>query len=68
MSDIGLDWGPFDIAAIALIIGAPGLVIGATLGAILWRRHRLWGAGLGAVAGLILWLAGFVAWKASPWG
>ena len=52
MSDIGLDWGPFDIAAIALIIGAPGLVIGAALGAILWRRHRLWGACLGAAAGL----------------
>jgi Na+/proline symporter len=68
MSDIGLDWGPFDIAAIALIIGAPGLVIGAALGAVLWRRHRLWGAGLGAAAGLILWLVGFVAWKASPWG
>jgi|HubBroStandDraft_6_1064221.scaffolds.fasta_scaffold92616_3 hypothetical protein len=68
MSDIGLDWGPFDIAAIALIIGAPGLVIGAALGAVLWRRHRLWGACLGAAVGLILWLAGFVAWKASPWG
>jgi hypothetical protein len=61
MSDIGLHWGPFDIAIIALIIGAPGLVIGAALGAILWRRHRAYGALLGAVAGLLLWLAGFVA-------
>jgi Na+/proline symporter len=68
MSDIGLDWGPLDIAALALIIGAPGLVIGAVLGAIVWRRYRLWGALLGAIAGLLLWLGGFVLWKASPWG
>jgi hypothetical protein len=68
MSDIGLDWGPFDIAIIALIIGAPGLVIGAALGAISWRRHRVYGALLSAVAGLLPWLAGFVAWKGSPWG
>ncbi len=68
MSDIGLDWGPLDIAGIALIIGSPGLVIGALLGAILWRRHRLYGVLLGAFAGLVLWLAGFVWWKMSPWG
>jgi hypothetical protein len=68
MSDIGLDWGPFDLIAIALIIGAPGLVIGAAPGAVLWRHHRLYGAGLGAAIGLLIWLAGFVAWKASPWG
>ena len=68
MSDIGLNWGPFDIAMIALIIGAPGLLIGAAIGVLLWRRHRLYGAVLGAVAGLVLCDAGFVAWKASPWG
>jgi hypothetical protein len=68
VSDIGLDWGPFDIAVIALIIGAPGLFIGAAVGAIAWRRHRLWGAVIGAAAGLVLWLGGFVWWKLSPWG
>jgi Na+/proline symporter len=68
MSDIGLDWGPLDIAAIALIIGAPGLVVGAVLGAILWRRRRIVGALIGALSGLLLWLGGFVLWKMSPWG
>ena len=68
MSDIGLDWGPFDYAILALIIGAPGLAIGAALGAVVWRRHRLWGALNGTVVGLALWLGGFVLWKASPWG
>jgi hypothetical protein len=68
MSDIGLDWGLFDYTILALIIGAPGLVIGAALGAIAWQRHRLWGSLLGAIIGFLLWIGGFVAWKASPWG
>jgi Na+/proline symporter len=68
MSDIGLDLGPLDVVMIALIIGSPGLVVGAALGALLWRRHRFYGAVLGAVAGLVVFDAGFVAWKASPWG
>jgi hypothetical protein len=68
MSDIGLAWGPFDIAMIALIIGAPGLALGGAAGALAWRRHRVWGALIGAVGGFALWLVGFVLWKASPWG
>jgi hypothetical protein len=68
MSDIGLNWGPFDIAAIALIIGAPGFVIGAALGALLWRRRCFLGSMIGAFAGLVLWLGGFVLWKTIPWG
>jgi hypothetical protein len=48
VSDIGLGWGPLDITAIALIFGSPGLAIGAALGALAWRRHRLWGALVGA--------------------
>ena len=67
MSDIGLNWGPLDIAAIALIIGWPGLLLGAIAGVFAWRRHRLWGALIGAVAGFVLWLGGFVLWKMSPW-
>jgi hypothetical protein len=44
MSDIALNWSAFDIATIAPIIGAPGLTIGGAVGAVAWRRHRLWGA------------------------
>lgn len=68
MSDIGLDWGPFDIAAILLVIGSPGFAIGILVGAVAWRRRRILGAVFGAVAGMALWLAGFVLWKISPWG
>ena len=39
MSDIGLDWGPLDIALMALIIGAPGLVLGSTCGP--WRGDAI---------------------------
>ena len=67
MSDIRLDWGPLDWAEIALFAGIPGLILGAMLGAIAWRRHRLWGALIGAIAGLVLWDAGLVMWLTAPW-
>lgn len=59
MSDIGILSGPYDIAIVLLILGAPGLPIGAVAGALLWRRHRLWGALIGAVLGFGLWLLGW---------
>jgi Na+/proline symporter len=68
VSDIGLHWGPLDILALALIVGFPGIILGAVFGAIVWRRHRVWGALLGAAVGLALWLVGFYFWKMSPWG
>jgi hypothetical protein len=68
MSDIGPIFGPLDIAMLALIIGAPGIVLGAAVGAFVWRRRRVWGTLIGALTGFALWLAGFVLWKASPWG
>lgn len=60
MSDIGLNWGPLDYAFIALFLTGPGLVVGAVLGALLWRGHRFAGAALGAVVGVALWIAGLL--------
>jgi hypothetical protein len=68
MSDIGPIFGPFDIAMLALMIGAPGLVQGGAASALAWERHRVWSALIGAVGRLLIWLAGFVLWKASPQG
>jgi hypothetical protein len=68
MSDIGPIFGPLDIAMLALIIGTPGLVLGAAVGVLTWRRHRISGALLGAGGGSLIWLTGFVLWKARPWG
>jgi hypothetical protein len=41
MSDIGLFSGPFSTAFVLLILGPPGLPIGALAGALIWRRHRV---------------------------
>jgi Na+/proline symporter len=61
MSDIGILNSPLSLAMIALIVGSPGLGIGLLAGAIGWRRHRIWGALIGAIVGLGLWLLGW-AW------
>ncbi|HEX3948973.1 MAG TPA: hypothetical protein VHW95_03875 [Steroidobacteraceae bacterium] len=45
-------------AFILLLFGSPGLPLGAIAGALIWRRHRVWGALIGAVAGFGLWLLG----------
>ena len=60
MSDIGILNDPLSLAFVFLIIGSPGLPLGAIAGAFLWRRHRIYGALLGAVAGFALWLAGWM--------
>ena len=60
MSDIGILTDPWSLAFVFLIIGSPGLPLGAIAGALLWRRHRITGALLGAVAGFAVWLAGWM--------
>ena len=60
MSDIGIFSGLLGTAIVLLILGAPGLPLGAIAGALLWRRHRIGGAALGAVAGFGLWLLGWL--------
>jgi hypothetical protein len=60
MSDIGLIFGPWDYIELAFLVGSPGLVIGAGLGAIAWRRHRIVGAMAGAAIGMLLCIAGVV--------
>jgi len=60
MSDIGILNSPFEIALIALLLGSPGLVIGAVAGALAWRSQRIWGAVGGAAAGWGLWLLGWL--------
>jgi Na+/proline symporter len=60
MSDIGILNDPFSIALIVLLLGSPGFVLGALIGALTWRRHRIAGALIGAVMGFVLWLAGWM--------
>jgi hypothetical protein len=60
MSDIGLIFGPWDYVGLAFLVGSPGLIVGAGLGAIAWRHHRIVGAITGAVIGMLLCIAGVV--------
>jgi Na+/proline symporter len=60
MSDIGILNSPLSVALVLLLFGSPGLPLGAIAGALAWRKHRVWGALLGAVAGFGLWLLGWL--------
>ena len=60
MSDINLLSGPFNIVLLYLLFGGPGLVIGAIIGALLWRKNRTRGAELGAVIGF--WMCIVAVW------
>jgi Na+/proline symporter len=63
MSDIGILNDPMSLIVIALLLGSPGFLLGAIPGALLWRRHRITGALVGAAAGFVLWLIGWMMIK-----
>jgi Na+/proline symporter len=62
MSDVGILNDPYSVFVIVLILGSPGLLLGIP-GALLWRKHRIAGALIGAVAGFVLWLTGWMIFK-----
>lgn len=63
MSDIGILNDPVSLIAIALLFGSPGLLLGGIPGAFVWRRHRVTGGLLGAIAGFVIWLVGWMVLK-----
>jgi Na+/proline symporter len=63
VSDIGILNDPVSLIAIALILGSPGILLGAIPGALLWRTHRVAGALVGAVVGFVLLLVGWMVMK-----
>jgi Na+/proline symporter len=62
VSDIGILNDPVSLIAIFLLLGSPGL-LAAVPGALLWRRHHIAGACLGAVVGFVAWLTGWLVMK-----
>jgi Na+/proline symporter len=63
MSDIGILNDPVSLIVIALLLGSPGLLLGAILGALLSRRRRVVGAVLGAVIGFVLCVLGWLVFN-----
>jgi Na+/proline symporter len=62
VSDVGILNDPVSLIAIILLLGSPGL-LGAIPGALLWRKHRLAGACLGAAIGFVACLMGWLVTK-----
>ena len=62
MSDIGILNDPVSIIEIILLLGSPGFLLGIP-GALLWKKHRIAGALLGAVVGFVLCLIGWMVMK-----
>lgn len=58
MSDIDIQFDWYFWPVIAVMIGWPGLVLGMAAGSAIWRRHRVFGALAGMVAGTLLWDVG----------
>jgi hypothetical protein len=63
MSDISIRFTWLDLVLVAGLIGWPGLLLGAAIGAIAWRLHRVYGAALGAFLGFALWAGVQFAWR-----
>lgn len=39
-----------------VVLGWPGLIIGALIGIAAWRQHRLVASGCGAIVGMCMWI------------
>ena len=62
MSDIGGIFSTFDLLVLAIIVGAPGAVVGGLTGAFVQPARRLVGALNGAAVGFAVCLGLVVAW------
>ena len=63
MSDISIEFTWYELLIGALFLGWPGLLLGAVLGAVAWRHHRVYGALIGATLGLPLWVGVQFLWR-----
>lgn len=51
MSDISLQFSPFELIVFSPVLGWPGLIAGGLIGALLWKKRRILGGVLGAILG-----------------
>jgi putative Mn2+ efflux pump MntP len=51
VSDISISISPVELVLFSWVLGWPGLIVGGTIGALLWRKRRILGGVLGAIVG-----------------
>jgi len=61
MSDISITFPWPVLVLFYLAVGWPGLIIGAVLGAMLWKRRRWLGAVIGGVALDVVWAGAWLS-------
>jgi hypothetical protein len=55
MSDIDIKFTWWEFLLASPVIGWPGLILGAALGALAWRGRRVLGGAAGAIVGNVAW-------------
>ena len=63
MSDIDIKFKWWELLLYSPIIGWAGLLLGAVLGALGWRRRRVAGGIIGAIIGNFIWAAAAIYLK-----
>ncbi|MFZ1991352.1 MAG: hypothetical protein WAW96_16455 [Alphaproteobacteria bacterium] len=63
MSDIDIKFEWWELLLYSPIVGWPGLLIGAILGALAWKRRRIASGVIGAIAGNFAWAAAAIYLK-----
>ncbi|HXZ68853.1 MAG TPA: hypothetical protein VEH07_09710 [Alphaproteobacteria bacterium] len=63
MSDIDIRFEWWELLLYSPIVGWPGLIIGATVGALAWKRRRIAGGIIGAIIGNFAWAAAVIYLK-----
>ncbi len=55
MSDIKIEFEWWDLVLYSPIVGWPGILVGAVIGALSWRKRPILGGVIGAISGNFLW-------------
>ena len=55
MSDIKIEFEWWELVLCSPMVGWPGILVGAVIGALSWRKRPIWGGVIGAISGNFLW-------------
>ena len=63
MSDIDIKFEWWELVLFSPVIGYPGLILGAIVGTLSWRKRPILGGVLGAIVGNFAWAFAVVYFK-----